>query len=177
MLSGTATGYSLLRRCTSVFLRLAASEPHIWVDDSQISVPDAFRGSRFEVAQFIIYDVISSLALGTPSLLRYDTTSWTTTFRSHYLEWIYGFPVEIFIYLVQINARRTAWMIGGTAGDTEGCHEIEKHLRNWDPVADHTEGSSKIIARLAVQEAWRQAALVYLYMVRCYHQLLNLVQF
>ncbi|ELU42391.1 cytochrome P450 [Rhizoctonia solani AG-1 IA] len=83
MLSGTATAYSLLRRCTPVFLRLAAAEPRIWADDSSISIANTFRSSRYELAQFIINDGIFAIALGTHPLLRYDTSVLWAANRMH----------------------------------------------------------------------------------------------
>ncbi|KAF8754642.1 hypothetical protein RHS01_05872 [Rhizoctonia solani] len=150
MLSGTATAYSLLRRCTPVFLRLAAAEPRIWADDSSISIANTFRSSRYELAQFIINDGIFAIALGTHPLLRYDTSVlWAAKPPGVYLEWIYGFPIEIFILLININARRTGCIVGGATGSTKICSEIEARLKNWNSTVDHTEAPGTIIARLA----------------------------
>ncbi|KDN47245.1 hypothetical protein RSAG8_03724, partial [Rhizoctonia solani AG-8 WAC10335] len=46
----------------------------------------------------------------------------------------------------------------------EGVEEYEAAVRNWKPRVDYADQPSHLITRLAVQEAWRQAALIYLYM-------------
>ncbi|CAE6406216.1 unnamed protein product [Rhizoctonia solani] len=165
IVSGSATGYSLLQRCTPVFLRLAALDPKIWVDDSSISVPETFRNSQCEVIQFLIHDTLTALTLGTPPQLQYDTTSvWVDKAPGHYMEWVYGCPVGVFIFLAEINAWRTLRTMGQVAQNHSHCRDIESRLNRWSPIVDHTDEPNNDIARLAVREAWRQATLIYLYL-------------
>ncbi|KAJ1305404.1 hypothetical protein OPQ81_000416 [Rhizoctonia solani] len=136
LISGTATGHLVLRWSTPMFLQLAAIEPQNL-----------------------------ALALGTSPQLQYDTTSlWTDKAPGHYMEWIHGVPVGILIILAKINAWRALRMTGEVVQNWSSCHGIEGRLNNWNPIVDHTEEPSNDIARLAIQEAWRQAALIYMYM-------------
>ncbi|CAE6477234.1 unnamed protein product [Rhizoctonia solani] len=164
-ISGSTTGYSLLQRCTPVFMQLAALNPKIWVDDLSISVPEVFRSSQHDVIQFVVHDTLTALTLGIPPQLQYDTTSvWVDKATGHYMECIYGFPVGVLILLAEINARRTSRMIGKAAQNQCDCRSIDDRLKSWSPIVDHTNEPSNDIARLAVQEAWRQATLIYLYL-------------
>ncbi|CAE6480165.1 unnamed protein product [Rhizoctonia solani] len=168
IISGTATGYSLLRRCTPVLLRLAALYPNLWVNNSSISVPETFRNWQYEVTQFIIHDTITALALGIPSILQYDTTaSWVDKAPGHYMEWVHGFPVGLLILLAEINAWRTSRMMGEINQNQTNFRSIEHRLNTWNPIMDYTGEPDNDIARLAIQEACRQATLVYLYMGMC----------
>lgn len=42
----------------------------------------------------------------------------------------------------------------------------EKILKSWMPTIEEIDGSSNLVTRLAIQESWRQAVFIYLYMVR-----------
>ncbi|CUA72002.1 hypothetical protein RSOLAG22IIIB_04861 [Rhizoctonia solani] len=165
IISGTANSYSLFQRCTPMFLQLATLSPEIWVHNSSISVPETFRSSKYEVTQFIVHDTITALALGISPQLQYDTTSiWVDRAPGHYMEWIHGFPVGILILLAEINSWRTLRMMGVLTPNQNDYHNIENRLNRWNPIVDHTDEPTNDIARLAVQEAWRQAALIYLYL-------------
>ncbi|CAE7093827.1 unnamed protein product [Rhizoctonia solani] len=48
-----------------------------------------------------------------------------------------------------------------------GVEEYEAIVQNWKPCVDYADQPSQFVTRLAVQEAWRQAALIYLYMGMC----------
>ncbi|CAE6477229.1 hypothetical protein ACGC1H_005913 [Rhizoctonia solani] len=165
IVSGSATGYSLLQRSTPVFLRLAARDLEIWVDDSSISVPETFRKSQCEVIQFVVHDTLTALTLGIPPQVQYDTTSvWVDVAPGHYMEWIYGFPVGVLILLAEINAWRTLRTLGQVAQNQNNCRDIENRLNSWRPMMDHTDEPNNNVVWLAVQEAWRQAGLIYLYL-------------
>ncbi|CUA73201.1 hypothetical protein RSOLAG22IIIB_05204 [Rhizoctonia solani] len=148
-----------------MFLQLAALSPGIWVHNSSISVPETFRSSKYEVRRFIVDDTITALSLGVSPQLQYDTTSIRADKApGHYTEWQHGFPVEVLILLAEINSRRTLRMMGVLTPNQNDYHNIESRLNRWNPIVDHTDEPSNDIARLAVQEAWRQAALIYLYL-------------
>ncbi|KAH7338018.1 hypothetical protein B0J17DRAFT_660423 [Rhizoctonia solani] len=168
LIAGTATGHSLLRYSTSVLLRLAVLYPKIWASDSSISISETFRSSQYEITQFVVHDIITALTLGIPPLLQYDTSSsWVDKAPGHYMEWIYGFPVRLLIILAEINAWRTSRMIGSVAQNQSHSRNVAGLLSSWNPIVNYTDEPSNDIARFAIQEAWRQATLIYLYMGMC----------
>ncbi|KAH7338020.1 fungal-specific transcription factor domain-containing protein [Rhizoctonia solani] len=164
MVCGTTVGYSLFKDSAPAFLQLAVLYPNIWSDDSTISIPEAIQSPRYEITQFIICDNIVSLTLGTPPLLNYNTTpSWADEAPSHY-QLTYGFPVGILLLFAKVNARRTLRLTGEVGQSQEDWQDLVEHLNHWNPTPDFTDGPNNNIARFAVQEVWRQAAIIYLYM-------------
>lgn len=111
--------------------------------------------------------------------------------RIRLLEWVYGSPADILLIMARVNAWRASRLIeplavastsGPTGLDTieysflngtgpftsepEEWRTVERLLNCWTPVVEETDWSSNDVARLAVQESWRQAGFIYLYMVR-----------
>lgn len=171
IVSGTSTGYSLFANSTSVFLQLAALYPELWSANGTISISEAVRVRQFEIKNFVFHDTVTALTLGVSPLIHYDTTSsWADEMKPRHIEWIYGFPVGILLLLAKINAWRVSQQLGPVAPYCNEWCEIEKRLENWSPAVDHTDDASKDISRLAIQECWRQATLIYLYMVCCFFQ-------
>jgi hypothetical protein len=166
MISGTATGYSLFKRCTPVFLRLAALHRDFWSDDSAISILNTIREPRYEAAQFVINDTILSLVLGTPPLLHYDTTPvWIAEPQFHY-QLMYGFPIGVLLLLARINAWRASRIKGQASYSQNYWTDWEKQLDSWNPTIDYGDGPNNNIMRFMIQEAWRQATKIYLYLAR-----------
>ncbi|CAE6536855.1 unnamed protein product [Rhizoctonia solani] len=165
MVFGTATGYSLFKRCVPVFLQLVALRPHIWSNDFAISIPRAIQIPRYEFTGFVVDDIIASVCLGTPPLLHYSLTlAWTDEAPTHY-QLMYGFPVGILLLFARVNAWKVSRLKGGVdRSQDDWSSDLEKHLNDWSPILDHAGDSNYHIARFAVQEAWRQAAMIYLYM-------------
>lgn len=166
MMSDSSKGYSLFKQCAPIFIQLVARYPHFWSQNSNISIFSALHSSYYEVRRFVFYDTMAALLFGTPSLLRYDTTSNSVKpADKRILESVYGCPREITILLAEINTWRAAqWISHDRTGALE-WREIETRLRRWNPDIESVDESSNLVARLAIQEGWRQASLIYLYMV------------
>ncbi|KAF8695044.1 hypothetical protein RHS03_08093, partial [Rhizoctonia solani] len=165
MISGTTSGYSLLKCCAPVFLQLAAHDPNLWSDDSTISILEAIRQPRYEIAQFVINDTIAALVLGTPPLLHYDSTLvWTAEAPFHY-QLVHGFPIGILLFLAKANAWRASQLMKQGPPCQGEWSDLDEQLDSWNPTIDYTDCPRSSINRFAIQEAWRQAAKIYLYMV------------
>ncbi|KAJ1305728.1 hypothetical protein OPQ81_010461 [Rhizoctonia solani] len=81
-------------------------------------------------------------------------------------ESVYACPVVVLITLARVNASRVSQLMDRNT--TSKCiEEYEAVIQNWKPRVDYEDQPSHLIVRLAVQEAWRQAALIYLYMAMC----------
>ncbi|KAF8702650.1 maltose acetyltransferase, partial [Rhizoctonia solani] len=164
IVSGTSVGYSLFRQCTPTFLRLAKLSPEIWPSDFAISISKATQ-SQYEIIKFIANDTIIAMILGIAPVIHYDTTPRCDRRRPRsVLELVYGIPSEILCILAEINAQRASRMMGERASSNDNQCDIEKVLGSWTPVVGNTGEPTKDIARVAVQEAWRQAALIYFFM-------------
>ncbi|KAJ1305732.1 hypothetical protein OPQ81_010464 [Rhizoctonia solani] len=164
IVSGVAVGYSLFQRCTPTFLRLAALSTGLWSDNHTILVSKALQ-SRYEVIKFVAHDTIIAFLLGTPPLLHYNTTSsWGDEKPNRVLELVYGIPAEVLYLLAKVNTWRASRLMGKLVQNQNDWRDIERALNNWSSIVDHTNEPIKDIGRFAVQETWRQAALIYLYM-------------
>ncbi|CAE6448624.1 unnamed protein product [Rhizoctonia solani] len=164
IVSGTAVGYSLFQRCTPTFLGLAGLFPDLWSDNSTIFILKAVR-SRYEIIKFVVNDTIIAIILGIPPQLHYDTTPASNHGEpNRVLELVYGIPSEILFILAKVNAWRASRLMGEGLQNYNDQRDIERTLSSWTLVVEHTDEPIKDIARSAVQEAWRQAAMIYFYM-------------
>ena len=111
-----------------------------------------------------------AFALGTPSLIQYDTSDCSLVpVVAKPLEWAHGIPIAFVMCVVQVNAWRAS--NPGIPNVNDWLALVLRTL-TWAPRMmelvgeDSREDSYKVIARLAVQETWRHAILIYIYMVR-----------
>lgn len=180
MISDTRRGYSLFHKCTPLALQLTNKFPNLWSSNLAIVITHALRASVFEISWFIFFDTMTALALGVPPLLHYDTTYYPDQSRKDsYLEWVYGCPAHITVLLSQINSwRASRWMEQPDLGVNQ-WREAEELLQSWSPPLELEGESHDLVGRFAVQESWRHAAFIYLYMVSRFiivvlHLLINL---
>ncbi|CAE6472987.1 unnamed protein product [Rhizoctonia solani] len=161
MTSNNADGYELIQKATPTLLRLAYRHPEIWTKSGLISISQVMSSAKYEIFNFIWMDNIAAMVLGTSTFLPYDITAQASHSRFQ-MEWIWGCPQEFVIQCARINKLRLS------AGGQSGLNQwkgIERELMEWEPVSESTNDSRDVVARLAVQESWRHAMLIYLYMV------------
>lgn len=163
----------MLYRSVPVFIGLVSSDPSLWVErrgQLLVSITRALICPQCEIRQFVVQDCMTAFALGAPSLAQYDTSDFhTVPAIGKPLEWAHGIPVEFIVSVVQVNAWRAS-----NPGIPNEIDSLELELRTlmWTPkamdlvVEGSCEDSYTIITRLAAQETWRHAVLIYIYMVR-----------
>ena len=137
-----------------------------------VSVPRALGAPRYEIRRFVFYDTMIAFALGTPSFVQYDTSDYPiipVTVRP--LEWVHGIPEELIVNLVQVNSWRAS---NPGIPNMNDWAELELRALAWIPRTmelvgeDSYEDSYEVVARMAAQETWRHAVLIYVYMVRAF---------
>lgn len=185
MLSGNAAGYALFKKSTPYFLQVASTFSHLWAPNSAIYISHALHCQQYEIRAFALVDSVTALAFGIPPLLHYETTIKEVEHDegSRLIEWVHGVPEDILVLLARINAwRASRWIespvveaegsVGSPGGVVEGLgldeeewRVVERLLNGWTPTIEQIDGSFNSITRLAIQESWRQAAFIYLYMV------------
>ncbi|CAE6530533.1 hypothetical protein RSOLAG22IIIB_10869 [Rhizoctonia solani] len=177
MTANTRAGLTLFKKLMPAFLRAShclPSYPH----SQKISLAEAFTAPQFEIGRFVFMDAVSSLVFGVPPLIDYDTQ--TPYVRSemdmngypgciHPTEWIHGSPLELTSLIVKISLWRAKNPGVGCAPD-EVWKPLEAEAWGWaprvsSPVSDNEP--SQMVVRMAVQEGWRHAGLIYLYMGMC----------
>ncbi|KAF8594946.1 hypothetical protein BDV93DRAFT_528996 [Ceratobasidium sp. AG-I] len=176
LLSTNAIGYSLFKTTTPYVLQFASTIPHLWSPNSSIYILHMLKSDAYEIRFFPFVDTICALAFGVLPILQYDTAFHRPERKTEnpmLLEWVNGCPTEVVVLLARINAVRAARLIGSTNGTGDGEREgdewkkIEETMKNWSPTVEQVDGSDNSIMRLAIQESWRHAVYVYLYMGMC----------
>lgn len=172
MVLNSSAGYTIFRKCSPLFLQLAAKYPPMWADGSAISIHHALYSQTHPIIKFVFADTIASLAFGVIPLIHYDTTVHTTDHLlgwQPFLEWVYGCPIIMIILLAKVNSSRISRLVNrdAVAPNEADIQDIENHLREWKATIDYVDQPTNLIARLAVQECWRQSVLIYMYMGMC----------
>ncbi|KAG8717292.1 hypothetical protein FRC09_014488, partial [Ceratobasidium sp. 395] len=166
--AGGSDCYLIFRNSAPIFLQIVFSEPSLWPDRTlqpylaaRISVAHLLATGCYELGHFVILDTVCAMIYGLPQTVQYDTS--TPAFRTHVypIEWLHGCPPELLIVFAEINQRFTERYI---LGPVQHWHDLERRLKTWEAPLETEPGedSCKVVARLAIQEGWRQALLAYL---------------
>ncbi|QRV96384.1 Fungal specific transcription factor domain [Ceratobasidium sp. AG-Ba] len=170
--SDTSAGYALVCRLAPMFLQLALADPSLWSRNPMcgvISLAHTLVSSRFELVRFAFMDAITSLILGVPPLINFDTSHPAIIDNEpHPMEWVHGCPSELIIVVVKINM----WRYHDSGGQPCPEHlwrELEAKTWGWRPRGDYSQdkNSSRCVVRLAIQEGWRHTVLIYIYLGMC----------
>ncbi|KAG8777535.1 hypothetical protein FRC12_000322 [Ceratobasidium sp. 428] len=167
---GYAAGYSVLRRSAPMFFQLFAADPSLWFEQNGrllISLSRALSAERYEIRRFVFYDTMLALVLGLPPLVEYDSSEFPIISELvEPLDGVHGVPIELIVNIVQVNAWRAAHL---GVPNADGWMGLEVRTLTWDPRTEEIQGgdSYEVVTRLAVQESWRHAVLIYIYMGMC----------
>ncbi|CAE6477744.1 unnamed protein product [Rhizoctonia solani] len=162
-----APGYIRLQKAAPNFLHLVATDPTLYSEHPDgnlfVSLPRTLSVPRNELKRFLMYDTVTALVLGVPPLVEYGYDG-ECDLASHGLEWIHGTPLTLVQAVAQVNSWRA-----GSRVPLDDWETLEGRVLAWEPgpiVPDDEESGTGSVARLAVQESWRHAALIYIYMAR-----------
>ncbi|CUA73188.1 hypothetical protein RSOLAG22IIIB_05190 [Rhizoctonia solani] len=164
MMGHCSSTYQVLRTATPTFLQTVFSDPELWAnsrDPTMIPLGPIIVSIHHSLAYFTLTDSLSAMAFGLPSQVDYDTTGYTTTGTPAPFEWTHSSPAEFQIMLADINACRDKRPGARTRED------LERQLLAWQAQPSYYDESWEtwmISAWFAVQESWRLALLMYLYM-------------
>ncbi|CAE6442030.1 unnamed protein product [Rhizoctonia solani] len=119
---------------------------------------------------YVVVDIFSCIAIERNMLFHYDTAydpkliPPTIQFSGETgLQWLHGIPDAIVIAFARINMMREQGF-----ADPQAVSEIESILRGFVVVPSVSNDPFLTVARIMVQECWRQAAYLYLYMGACH---------
>ncbi|KDN33127.1 hypothetical protein RSAG8_13784, partial [Rhizoctonia solani AG-8 WAC10335] len=151
------------------FFQIVADDSNLFMEHPNgnllVSFPRALSAPRYELRRFIIYDTVAAFVLGVSPLVQYGYDGECDS-RSHGLEWIHGIPVALLDAISQVNSWRA-----GPRVPLDDWEVLERRVLAWQPSsAARTEDSAAegaSAARVAVQEGWRHAVLIYIYMGIC----------
>jgi hypothetical protein len=142
-----------------------AAEPHLSVEQPDgslaISLSRTISSSQFELARFVLYDVMLSFLLGVTSLVEY---AYEGTCDQDGFEWIHGIPTILFQVISQVNSSRA-----GSRVRLDDWHTLERCVLTWQSSYVFPDAPSvpdrETVERATVQEGWRHVVLIYIYMV------------
>ncbi|KAG9124245.1 hypothetical protein FRC07_012287 [Ceratobasidium sp. 392] len=154
----------LLREITPVY-RMACSEPI----GAPIHLQAKLLHPESVLRHFPVIDIMMSLTSGRPTFLRYDVTDIPEFYEqanqiaNFGMQWMYGVPDQFLIMLARMHMLRDNF---APNVDPQVVKEFETEIENFKPALDESPDSYLKVARLTVQEGWRQTMYIYLYMVR-----------
>ncbi|CEL53595.1 hypothetical protein RSOLAG1IB_06450 [Rhizoctonia solani AG-1 IB] len=158
------TTYRLMCYLAPNFLQTVYSDPTLWPrkhNPALVSIAHLLSSPRYGPMGYALMDVMASMMYGVPHLVEYNTDVEPFHTQIHPAEWMNCFPGEFLILLARINICRDR------DSSAEDWRDIEQRLVSWEPRRKlEPEGldSSKSVAWLALQETWRHALLLYLYL-------------
>ncbi|CEL53614.1 hypothetical protein RSOLAG1IB_06469 [Rhizoctonia solani AG-1 IB] len=158
--------YQILQSIAPTFLQVVFSDPHLWPNDynpTHVPLSSILCSEAHELAYFALIDCSCAMALGVPQQLEYDTTIYPWSSSSSLHQWVHGSPTEFQLVLADINACRDK------SPNARDWKDIEHWLLAWQSRSgEHVFTESWMtVAWYAVQESWRLALLVYLYLAVC----------
>ncbi|KAG9080417.1 hypothetical protein FRC06_006610 [Ceratobasidium sp. 370] len=119
---------------------------------------------------FPALDILLSLGTGQPMLFQYDLTPVAGPYESFLntgnvgLQPMHGIPDHFLVMLARMNTLREDF---APNVDPRIVQELEAEIMSFTPVLDTSMDSYLMVARLMVQESWRQTMYIYLYMGLC----------
>ncbi|KAJ1305692.1 hypothetical protein OPQ81_010429 [Rhizoctonia solani] len=175
--SNTRAGYQLFKNLIPSFLRAAQTLPS-YAPCQKVPLAEAFTSPNYEIGRFVFMDAVSSLIFGVSPVIDYDTRAPLVRpdldcngfpGSIHPTEWIHGSPLELTMLLVKISL----WRVKNPdvqCAPEEIWKPLEAEAWSWAPRVSSPASMnepSHMVVRMAVQEGWRHAGLIYLYMGMC----------
>ncbi|CAE6457345.1 unnamed protein product [Rhizoctonia solani] len=166
--SSLANVLKLLELYAPIFRR-ACPEP----STTFVNLPRRLTSVEINLKYYATFDVLQSALTCRPMLFRYDLELLSPKYSELLdladgpgLRWFIGVPDRLVFVLGKMN---TLLEDHGNRIDSKTVQELEKEIRACKSVAWKSTGEEAALAigRTAVQESWRLAGYVYLYMGLC----------
>ncbi|KAG8739960.1 hypothetical protein FRC10_004959 [Ceratobasidium sp. 414] len=165
MSSSLESNLSLIRDAAPVYQNACPESPGV-----PINLPAKLLHPEFSLRHFPALDILFSLGMCLPMVFRYDISytselcATVTDIDSVGLQWMHGIPDQFIMLLARMNMLRVDF---APNVDPQVIDEIEAEIKNFRPVLGVSTDPLLTVARLGVQESWRQALYIYLYMGLC----------
>jgi hypothetical protein len=155
---------TIMQAAAPVFRRACPDPP-----EELVHLPSLLTNINTSLQYFATLDILLSTITNRPMFFRYNVTFTPEVTElplnqedSPGLRWLYGLPDRLVVTLAQMNALLEDF--GGSV-DAAIIKELEIEIGNFKPIVPASVDPILTIGRLVVQESWRQAAFIYLYMV------------
>ncbi|CAE6472261.1 unnamed protein product [Rhizoctonia solani] len=136
-----------------------------------VHLPSLLLQHDISLRYYSTFDILISVITNRPMFFRYNTSFTPELPESRMyiqdyfgMQWFYGVPDRLVVTLARMNALREDY---GDRLDERITRELELEIRSFRPVLGKSNEPTLIASRIVVQECWRQAAFIYLYMGLC----------
>lgn len=167
--------FTIVQAAAPVFRRACPDSP-----EELINLPSLMTGTNLSLQYYAMLDILLSAMTGRPMFFEYNVTFTPQIDKSVFsledgpgLRWLYGVPDRLVITLARMNTLLEAF---GSHVDPRTVKELEAEIGDFEPVVSASVDPVLTIRRLVVQECWRQAGFIYLYMVRPHFLTSSLVE-
>ncbi|CAE6350207.1 unnamed protein product [Rhizoctonia solani] len=142
-------------------------------DDQLVNLPRRLTAMEVQLKYFSALDVLQSVTTHRPMFFRYNLDflspqeeTFIKSGNGPGLRWLYGVPDRLMVVLARMNILFEDF---GNRVDMETVRELEEEIGACEPVVcTGVEFDPALnLGRMVVQEAWRLAANIYLYMALC----------
>ncbi|CAE6493193.1 unnamed protein product [Rhizoctonia solani] len=116
-------------------------------------------------------DITFSVVSGMPTLFQYEVTIASSQYSNPYqasqgegiIQWLHGIPNQLLLSFAKMKSMHQ----DGVTPNRETITLLERDLQEFPSFSGFSSDRFLAIIRCVVQECWRQAAFVYLYMAVC----------
>ncbi|KAG9127486.1 hypothetical protein FRC07_013164 [Ceratobasidium sp. 392] len=153
---------ALIEAAAPIYRRACPEPP-----DELVNLRASLLHPEVSVRHFPAMDILFSVRTSRPMYLRYDTTDMPEFFENLFdmensgLQWMQGMPDQFLVMLAKINMLRedVALLV-----DVRVINELELEIALFRPITSVMADALVNVLGIAIQEAWRQALYVYIYM-------------
>ncbi|KAH7334756.1 hypothetical protein B0J17DRAFT_89162 [Rhizoctonia solani] len=136
-----------------------------------VHLPSLLLQNNLSLRYYSTFDILMSVITNRPMFFRYNVsfTPELPESKMHIqdylgMQWFYGVPDRLIVTLARMNALREDY---GDCVDPAIIRELELEIGSFRPILGKLDEPMLAVSKLVVQECWRQAALIYLYMGLC----------
>lgn len=161
MTSPLSNTINIMQAISPVFRRACHEPPGEPVD-----LPTKLTHPVVGIRHFAAFDIMISVSTSRPMFFRYNV-SWDPTLCESLtddfgIQWLNGIPDAFILILARMNMLRDDYAPNVAP---EIINELEQQVKDFQAIPGVSSDPTLTVARLVVQECWRQAVFIYIYMV------------
>ncbi|KAH7345564.1 hypothetical protein B0J17DRAFT_640303 [Rhizoctonia solani] len=160
---------TLSQAVAPIFRQLCPEPP-----GAPINLSSLLQHSLRSLRQYVGINLICSVLSDMPTLFRYQVAMPSSQPYNHHpslpaiqedgvIQWLYGIPNQLLLLFATMKTMNQ----DGLLPSEEMVASLERDIREVPPFTGSSSDRFLAVVRSVVQECWRQAALVYLYMGVC----------
>ncbi|CAE6483727.1 unnamed protein product, partial [Rhizoctonia solani] len=157
---------NIMQHAAPVFRRACRDSP-----ENLVNLPSLLTTIDISLQSYVTHDILLSMLTHRPMFFRYDVTypphlsdASFNTEDGPGLRWLYGVPDWLMVILARMNTLLEDY---GSCLDPGVAKGLEEEIRSKRMIVAGGVDPSLSMGRIVVQESWRFAALVYLFMGLC----------